>query len=185
MIRSLLLRLTARLPHPRIIFDRAGRSPYLSRWYLLNSPTMPDGSWPFDASGGPRDGIRWSEERWGLYLHRFHRGDDDQELHNHPWRWALSLILVGGYWEERRVSNGLPFPGYRVERRIVRPWTFNRIDADDFHRVDLLEEDAWSLFFVGPKFQSWGFWNRETERFMPWRDFINKLRDPASFARSA
>ena len=33
----------------------------------------------------------------GVYLHRFHRPDIDQHLHNHPWRWAASLILNGSY----------------------------------------------------------------------------------------
>ncbi|MGN6103684.1 MAG: hypothetical protein ACTHU0_01140, partial [Kofleriaceae bacterium] len=34
-------------------------------------------------------------------LHRFHRPDVDQHLHNHPWKWAVSLILSGSYVEER------------------------------------------------------------------------------------
>lgn len=171
-MRALLYRISDRLPRPRIIYDRAGRSPYLSRWYIFGAPKMPDGSQPFDEYGGPRDGVIWGDKRWGLYLHRFHRGDDDVELHNHPWRWALSLILAGGYVEERRVGDA-------VIVRKVCPGTLNRIDADDFHRVDLLEHDAWSLFLVGPKFQGWGFWNRSTGRFTPWREFIAQFREPS------
>jgi hypothetical protein len=46
--------LAAKLPPPRVIFDRAGRSPYLSRYYLVGAPKMADGSNPFDATGAPR-----------------------------------------------------------------------------------------------------------------------------------
>ena len=172
MTTRLLLRwLTRHLPAPRIIGDDV--TPYLSRWYLLGRPTMPDGSSPFDVYGTPRLGIVWNDAGFGLYLHRFHRGDGGLELHNHPWRWAVSLILAGGYVEERRVPSDLWTPKWSVERRTVRPWTLNRIAADDFHRVDLLEEDAWTLFLVGPKHQSWGFWSRTTDRFVGWRDFLS------------
>jgi hypothetical protein len=156
---------------PRIIFDREGTSPYLSRHYILGKPHMPDGSDPFNEDGSPKVGVVWPEAPLGLYLHRFHRGDDDQELHCHPWRWACSLILSGGYREERRVRGT-----DRVETRIVRPGSLNFIRSDDFHRVDLLEGEAWSLFLVGPKFTGWGFWNRDTGTFTPWREFIARKR---------
>lgn len=58
-----------------------------------------------------------------LFLHRFRRGDEDRELHNHPW-WGLSLVLVGGYLEERRVWAA---GGERVETRRLRPGALNLI----------------------------------------------------------
>lgn len=161
--------LTWRLPPPRIIKDRNGRSPYLSRWYLIGAPKMPDGSWAFDLNGNPRPGALWSRKRFGVYLHRFHSGDDERELHNHPWRWAVAVILAGGYVEERR-------DGDRVVVRRVRPGRVNVIRSSDFHRVDLFGRDAWSLFIAGPKFQGCGFWNRVSKRFWPWREFITQLR---------
>ena len=36
-----------------------------------------------------------------VYLHRFERPDNDRHLHNHPWPWAVSLVLTGGYDEVR------------------------------------------------------------------------------------
>lgn len=159
MMRQFLLWLTERLPPPRVIYDRNGRSPYLSRWYLIGNPTREDR--PF-----------------AIYLHKFHRGDDEPELHNHPWRWAVSLILSGGYVEERRVGSG-------VQAHVVLPGTINFIRANDFHRVDLRDQDAWTLFLVGPKIQDWGFWERVSGRYMPWRDFINELRDPVAFRRTS
>lgn len=168
MIRSALRWLTDRLSPPRVIYDRDGLSPYLSRWYLTASPTMPDGSSPF-ANGQPKPGVEWPTGNFGIYLHQFHRSDDDLALHNHPWRWALSFILVGGYREERRW-------GTQVIRRDVKPFSFNFIRGSDFHRVDLHERDAWSIFIVGPKISSWGFWDRHTGEFVEWREFITRKR---------
>jgi hypothetical protein len=137
---------------------------------------MPDGSDPIDATGCPRPDAVFPPGV-GVYLHRFHRSDDDSALHNHPWRWARALILAGGYSEERRVAPILGF-GYEVARRTLRPGSWVRINAEDFHRVDLLQSDSWSLFIAGPKFASWGFWEPTTGEFLPWRDFIAKIRGP-------
>jgi hypothetical protein len=148
---------------------------------------MPDGSAPFNKHGNPKPEVVWPKSPMGLYLHRFHRGDGDPELHNHPWRWAVSLILSGGYSEERRQTvdpGGTWEPAvYRIIVRCLTPGMLNFIDSDDFHRVDLLADEAWSLFLVGPKFSGWGFWNRQTGAFTDWREFINARRDPTAFAR--
>ncbi|HXD98238.1 MAG TPA: hypothetical protein VN646_16940 [Candidatus Acidoferrum sp.] len=156
------------LPRPRVITDLDGSPPYLSRFYLLGRPRMPDGSDPFDRFGAIRAGAV-EGERFGVYLHRFHRGDMDRELHNHPWRWSFSLILAGGYIEERRSGN-------QVNTRAVFPGSINWLSQDTFHRVELLDGEAWSLFVAGPKVQSWGFWDRVTGAFTPWREYIARTR---------
>lgn len=117
--------------------------------------------------------FNFGRDGWRLYLHRFDRGDEDPELHNHPWR-AVSVILSGGYREERRFdaidSFGNDTHGImEIERR---PGSINFIDYDTFHRVDLLGGPAWSLILCGPTARSWGFWNRLTGVFTPWREFI-------------
>lgn len=166
-MRALLLALTARMPEARlrsIPCREADSGTYLDRWYLLHDKPEDDPRLP-----GQSDDDNGTEHPWDLYLHRFHRSDDDLALHNHPWRWALSLVLVGGYSEERRV-------GDRVVRRTVRPWSFNVVRGDDYHRVDLLEQDAWSLFLVGPKVSSWYFWDRTLRARTHWRAFIAAKR---------
>lgn len=172
--------------HKRVIYDRDETSPYLTRYYLIGRPKMPDGSAPFDELGRIREGAVWPRG-WGLYIHCFHRSDNSACLHSHPWKWALSWVLKGGYSEERRVRNV-------VVQRDVRPGHFNLLKSDTFHRVDLhdttgtfefqsAEEAAdflahlppkpcWSLFLAGPKFTSWGFWDRETGKFTPWREYL-------------
>ncbi len=111
-----------------------GGGPYLTRLFLLR------GFRPF-----------------GMFIHYFHKGDQGRDFHNHPWKWAYSLILSGGYSEER--IN--PETG-GVSRHEVRAWTINKLTDKDWHRVDLNNGGCWTLFIRGPRTQSWGFLNRET-----------------------
>jgi hypothetical protein len=127
---------------------------YLIRVYLM--PRV----WPFT-----------KDERWSLLLHYFVNGDADEALHNHPWEWALSLILLGGYSEER-LSRGSIGENV-VTRKTARAGSLNFIRANDFHRVDLLDEKlgCWTLFLTGPRTQSWGFWDRVTQQFTHWKSW--------------
>ena len=102
---------------------------------------------------------------WRLCLHQFHRGDEDPEPHNHPW-WCASLIVVGGYREERLRADGA------VVATELRPGSVNVIGLDAFHRVDLLDGECWTLFLSAPRAQRWGFVDRATRSFVPWREFI-------------
>lgn len=111
--------------------DGRGRVVYLERYYV-----------------GTLLGLRF-------YIHRFVGSDPDRGLHDHPWPWAVSLVLSG--WYDEWTRRGL---------RKVR-W-FNFITGDTFHRVVLpvtrLGHDgfetaeAWTFFFhpVGHQ-KEWGF----------------------------
>jgi hypothetical protein len=130
-----------------------GGSPYLTRWYL----------WP----EGPRDAEdEGSDLPFAVFIHRFHRGDADRDLHNHPWDLSVAIVLAGGYREERG-----------DEVRVVRPGTVNVIKADDFHRVDLLnpEMGSWSLFVAGRKTGGWGFRDRTTGTFIPYKNYPKSI----------
>lgn len=173
------------LPPPRVIYDRDGKTPYLSRYYLRGRPWMKDGSDPFNETGNPYpDAIFPDGDRPHIYLHRFHRDDNDDALHNHPWAWAFSILLSGGYYEDRRTIETIRHPRegrstFRVERREVLPFSFNYIGHDDFHRVDLRSKECWSLFVVGPRASSWSFWDALTGETTPWREYINRRRSAA------
>lgn len=157
---------------PRVIGNwMFGLQQYIVRWYLRGMPRMPDGSWPFEEDGAVRQGAI-SPDGHDLYVHRIRSSDDEVELHNHPWSWAIALVFWGGYLEERW-SHRLG----RVVRRRVWPGTINVIRGSDLHRIDLLFGDSWSLFLCGPKHdRSWGFWNRETGSYQHWRSFIAEKR---------
>jgi hypothetical protein len=114
------------------------------------------------------------ERPFGLYLHYFHRGDEDRELHNHPWKKSYSLILTGGYDEERALADGIAIRSLRTGR-------INVIRDTDFHRIMLNKSygaHTWTLFMSGariPKtpegYKDWGFWNRETDKYIPHQEF--------------
>lgn len=153
------------LPEPRVIMDRAGGTPYLARWYLIgNRPKVDD-------HGNPIGVVK--KDAFQVLLHHFFRGDHDGELHSHPWRWAVAIVLAGGYTEERRVGDSV------IVRR-CGPGTINVIHADDYHRVDLLGAESWSIFITGPKVADWYFWCRNRLARAPWRPFLAWKQDKAA-----
>lgn len=121
---------------------------YLNRWVIL---------------GRNPDGAR-------LLLHEILRPDADPRLHNHPWRWAVALVISGGYAELRLTD----FAGARHGLTWRRPWRVYRLTGKDFHRIaDLKERASWSLFLHGPRRQRWGFlapWGERRAVFEMFRD---------------
>lgn len=137
-MRTLLLWITSFLPY-REISD--GNTPYLERYYL------------------------GSLLGWRFYIHRFVGSDPDRGLHDHPWRFAISLILSGWYLEETRTG-------------IHRVRWLNFLTADTFHRVILppvmvpscnalckyvphptQRQECWTLFaHTAGDAKRWGFW---------------------------
>lgn len=115
MIVRFLMWLTARLPVEIITHEGV---PFLERYYLGRLPG------------------------WQLYLHRFIASDPDG-LHDHPWRFGVSILLAGYYLEEDR---------YGIRR--VR-W-INFVPGTKFHRV-ILPRQCWSLFAHTARCKSWGF----------------------------
>lgn len=104
-----------------------------------------------------------------VYLHKFHRSDEDREHHNHPWKWAVAIVLKGGYVEERMVA-GRMMDFLRTAGSVVV------LTGDTYHRVDLLDEEngSWSLFIAGPERDSWNFKNPFTKEIIPWQEFIRR-----------
>lgn len=119
----------------------------------------------------------WADRKFGnAFLHHFHRSDQDVGesgtllLHNHPFI-GFSIILVGGYTEERRRYDDT------IETKTYLPGSINYLNKQDFHRVDLLQSDGWSLFFTGPRSdnRSWGFWDRITKEFKDFKHFAKAV----------
>lgn len=92
---------------------------------------------------------------WRVYVHRFHQGD--AELHNHPWKWAFSIVLKGSYTERRADWLEADRSAWYCNERRVR-W-FNFIRAEDFHRISELHgKEVVTLFIAGPLHgKGWGF----------------------------
>lgn len=124
--------------------------PYLLRFYIKRNGLLP-----------------------GVYLHHFFMGDQDRELHDHPWKLSGSLILTGGYVEERLMPGTMD-----VELRHLGPGSINIIKGTDFHRVDLVANRAWTIFVSGKKNKDWGFLDSETGEIIPHRRYLmEKGRD--------
>lgn len=135
MIRHFLYRLTAKLPC-RLI-HREGGARYLERYAL-----------------GQRFGIT-------AYLHRFVADDADEWVHDHPWSWAIAIVLTGGYREERLRWFDAD-SGWESDMRQIGGWRrVNIIRGADFHRIVKTRPETWTLFIHGPRVKSWGFLQRK------------------------
>lgn len=107
--------------------------PYMRRYYLRGTP------------GGDGPSVR---------LQHILRADPDRGLHDHPWLWAYSRILRGGYTEVRQACY---WPRYWDEARGLRrtrdlgPGDRNTLLGGqhyaDYHRIMAVRPGgAWTLF---------------------------------------
>lgn len=168
-MKELLWRLAAfivsRRPVADYLISRAQRTPYypitarggddlyMDRWWLLNP-------YEKDAAGNQLPArLRWLPS---IRVHHIVRPDDDQHEHNHPWV-ARSIILRGGYLEERREE-------YQGARMRVRGYT-QPIAPSVCHRItEVSQFGAYTLFFTWGESQGWGF--NVDGRIVPWREYL-------------
>jgi hypothetical protein len=158
---------------PRIIGRRLAKN-YLLRYYPYGRRTTFEESVAKKVAEPLAGATRAPEKiarQLNLFLHNFQDSDRDKELHSHPFKWGLAIVLSGGYREER-THDPLLLQQHgikpHIQKRTHLPLSFNFIEAVDFHRVDLIEEDAWTIFLVGPEVDTWGFWDRDTGKYAPY-----------------
>jgi hypothetical protein len=141
---------------PSITIPDMNGNPYLTRYF------------PFDEE----------KKHANIFLHYFHASDKDMSesgsllFHNHTWRYSLSLILFGGYKEERKEKGGT------ITSKTFLPGSFNYISNSAFHRVDLLDDGCWTLFMTswrGSKDARWEFWNRETNEYTDFEVMLKRM----------
>jgi hypothetical protein len=151
LIHTLLTKLSSHLT--RRVICREDGEPYLTRFIV----------WGWKPSDGDR------KYPFSIYLHLFHTPDYDPAPHSHPWDWAVSLILSGGYIEERLEEDGGAFLG------VYKAPALNVIKSDTFHVITELSPKAptWTLFIVGPKNATWGFMVPK-RGYVPWRDRLRE-----------
>lgn len=157
--------LTTFMDEPRV-FPGPDGDPYLSRWYLQGQRFDKFGKVVNPASF--RSLIR-DLTPFSTFLHKFHRSDADSELHSHPWAWAWVMVLAGGYVEERLV-------GDRIVTITRKPGSIFMFKHDDYHRVDLLGRESWSLFLAGPYAGPWFFRSKDTGKVTASGEFLARKR---------
>lgn len=102
-------------------------APYLLRWFVI-----------------PRNPVL------NVYVHEFHRSDDDRALHDHPWI-NLSILITGEYTEHTIRAGGVHV------RRVRRAGDLVARGPRHAHRIELHAGRCRTLFITGPRLRSWGF----------------------------
>lgn len=129
---------------------------------------------------------RWGIEHkriGGVFLHKMSAPDPGIDLHDHPW-WFASLILWGGYSEERCMtrlapriaqiyeSRGMEKRGRKVRRRWL---TIKTLGLDECHRItELCRQTCWTLVLHGPTRRKWGFYL--PTGWMHWQEYDRTVR---------
>ncbi len=128
------------------VIDAPDGSPYLERFVLWGRVSDDPGFWLVN-----------------VWLHRIHCPDADRATHNHPWFWAKSLVLSGGYCERRTRYRGSMLdvrrPSDRAHAFFFRnPWHVYTLRPRDYHRIDYVRPNTWTLFVTGRTTpDGWGF----------------------------
>jgi hypothetical protein len=156
----------ARIPRRPDFVIGGAENPYLLRWWLI-----------------PRN--RW----FNIYLHEFHRDDDDRAPHDHPW-WSVSIALGWNDWlrepdgtETRQTGRGHMTEVYRdrdgnMQRRTIEPGSVAFRSAKFAHRLVVPQRGFRTIFITGPRIREWGFWcagkaHGQPARFVDWRTFTS------------
>ena len=85
---------------------------------------------------------------WSARIHQILRSDLDRHQHDHPWPY-ITIILAGGYWEER--------PDWAMKWH--GPGSILIRKATDRHRLIVPDgATCWTLFIMGKWRQTWGFY---------------------------
>lgn len=113
------------------------------------------------------EGKQAEDSQPGLFLHKFVSSDKEGQLHNHPWKWSVSFILVGRYretrttvhkWSKNPTNGKLEIVRFHNPiHRELQAGEVNHISDSDFHRVEILSPHVWTLFLHGPRTGQWGF----------------------------
>lgn len=82
---------------------------------------------------------------FGARFHHWLGSDDQRARHDHPWD-NVTIVLAGELLEHIGSDTRRLAKGAVVARNAISP-----------HRIDLVGDDAWTLFVTGPVLRRWGF----------------------------
>lgn len=87
------------------------------------------------------------------FVHEIHTADGDRHMHDHPWAWAVAVVLSGGYTELRPPYDD-SFGGCR---RVYHVGDLNILRPGDYHSIVAVEPGTVTLFLCGRESSDWGF----------------------------
>lgn len=96
----------------------------------------------------------FSSDKFAIYIHKFHRSDDNSSLHDHPWNF-ITIPLWRGY-------NDCTYSG-RDDFNKKRCYPFIPVyrKANHIHYVELIDNKiAWTLVIRFKYIRWWGFWRK-------------------------
>jgi len=134
----------SRQPVANFIIEHAKKTPYfhldgyMERWWLFN-----------DYTNTPKHLRRLPSIR----IHHILRKDLSRDMHDHPWD-ARTIILRGGYWEDRLIEGTIP-KVHAYKRQVGDTAT---LKFGEFHNiVDVSEGGVWTMFITFKYRGTWGF----------------------------
>jgi hypothetical protein len=95
-----------------------------------------------------------------VFLHRIYKADGDRHMHNHPWPDSGSLILWGGYREERVGTIDLGRAGMFVGSKVHHLYQASdtmRLYPGTYHRITDVFPNTWTLFWTRARAREWSF----------------------------
>lgn len=143
-----------------LLIARAKRTPYfhlpgyMNRWWLVPYRAEGSQSGAGCEAASWRSPLTWLLQRFdvAVRVHEILRSDEGRDPHDHPWPY-LTVILKGGYWEERYNEAGdlLSTKWHGPGSVLWRP-------ANSWHRLTLPDGAiATTLFITGRYCNGWGF----------------------------
>lgn len=153
LVLWLLRTMVARRAPDQVILDGTGDQ-YLLRWYVTRR--RPDRPW------------------W--YLHQMVAPDRVKDPHCHPFDFT-TWVLSGGY-REQQCNRSLP--RYCPREQTLRAGDMAHREATHTHVIKHVEPETWTLVRRSPTYREWGFYDWETGRFLPWREYVGQHPERAA-----
>jgi len=156
------------------LVKRAQRTPYfnlkgyMNRWWLVHPVEAREEFVHCGKVSWRRPLARLIQmTRWTVRIHEILRSDNDRSPHDHPWSY-ITVILRGGYWEERPTWVDGLYIG--MESQWHGPGSVLRRKATDIHKLTM-PGPTLTLFICKKHSQAWGFFPMLDKQKVYWKEY--------------
>lgn len=150
------------------LISRAKRTPYFHLDGYMNR------YWPVKPNNvkEPGEKKRWFFGGVGIRIHQILRSDFDDCFHDHPFS-SISIVLRGGYMEYMplEANQHIDLDPHCRKKEWRKPGAIVFRKAKDRHLLELPKgQECWSIFIMGKKQDSWGFY--PSSGFVHYRKYL-------------